>query len=145
MSPLEDASVPPIGAQAVRFALVGVVNTLIDLLLYGLLVMVGWPFLLANLASTTAGMTFGFFAHRRFSFRSGASVRRSAPRFVVTTGVGLWVVQPVVIWVTATLLVQLVGASPLTEVWVPKLLAICGGTVWNFLAYRLYVFVEREP
>lgn len=155
MSPLEDASVPPPAtslpgarregaAQAVRFAVVGVVNTLVDLLAYGLLVTVGWPFLLANLASTSAGMTLGFFAHRHFSFRSSASVRRSAPRFVVTTGVGLWAVQPLVIWATAAVLVHLAGASTLTEVWGPKVLAICVGMVWSFLAYRLYVFAERE-
>lgn len=127
-------------AQAGRFALVGVVNTLIDLVVYGVLVLLGWPFLLANLVSTSAGMSFGFVAHRRFSFRSTASVRQSAPRFVVTTGVGLWIVQPLVIWGIATVLVSVTEATAVTEVWLPKLVAIAAGMVWNFVIYRLYVF-----
>lgn len=128
--------------QAGRFALVGVVNTLIDLLLFAALSLVGWPLLLANLVSTTAGMTFGFFAHRSFSFRSAASVRESAPRFVVTTGFGLWVIHPIVIWVVGAVLVALFGASSISEVWLPKLAAIAAGMVWSFLAYRLFVFAE---
>lgn len=131
-------------AQAGRFALVGVVNTVIDLVVYGLLALAGWPFLLANLVSTSAGMSFGFVAHRRFSFRSTASVRQSAPRFVVTTGVGLWVVQPLVIWACAAALVATAGASALTEVWLPKLLAIAAGMVWNFVIYRVYVFAAPK-
>jgi putative flippase GtrA len=129
--------------QAGRFAIVGVVNTCIDLFLFAALSLAGWPLLLANLVSTTAGMTFGFFAHRSFSFRSTASVRESAPRFVVTTGLGLWAVQPLVIWVTGLLLVAALGASSVSEVWLPKLVAIAAGMVWNFVAYRLFVFVER--
>lgn len=130
--------------QAGRFAVVGVVNTLIDLLLFAALSLAGWPLLLANLVSTTAGMTFGFFAHRSFSFRSTATVRESAPRFVLTTGFGLWVIHPLVIWIGAAVLVAIFGDSSVTEVWLPKLAAIGAGMVWSFLAYRLFVFVERR-
>ena len=150
-----NAPVPPVppvpggagagrAGQMGRFALVGVVNTLIDLVLFGVLAMAGWPLLLANLVSTSAGMTFGYFAHRAFSFRSTASIRESAPRFVVTTLIGLWVVHPLVIWAGAGLLVPFAGASALTEVWLPKLAAVAAGMVWSFVVYRVYVFVEGE-
>ncbi|MFC6153485.1 GtrA family protein [Nocardioides yefusunii] len=141
----EPRAVPREGvAQAVRFALVGVVNTAIDLVIFGLLALTGWPVLLANLVSTSAGMAFGFFAHRSFSFRSTATVRESAPRFVLTTGVGLWLVQPLVILAGAAVLVALLGESSVTEVWMPKLAAIAAGMVWNFAIYRLYVFADRS-
>lgn len=145
-APASPGSPPQTGrvGQAGRFALVGVANTIIDLVLFGVLSLAGWPLLLANFASTSAGMTFGFFAHRSFSFRSTASVRESAPRFVLTTGIGLWAVQPVVIWVAASGLVAVWGESATAEVWLPKLAAIAAGMVWNFVAYRVYVFVERD-
>ncbi len=128
------------GSRAKRFAAVGVVNTLIDLGLYALLTSFGLGFILANFISTSAGMTFGFFAHRSYSFRSDAHLVRSALTFVATTGVGLWVVQPAIIWIAANGLTAVAGESALTEVWLPKLAAISVGLVWNFVLYQVVVF-----
>lgn len=127
--------------RARRFALVGVVNTVIDFVGFGLLAAVGLPLLVANFLSTTAGMTFGFFAHRTFSFRSEQPWHETAVPFLLTTATGLWIVQPVVIWLVGELLVTASGASgALVEVWIPKACAIGVALVWNFALYHLVVF-----
>ena len=109
--------------RARRFALVGVVNTAIDFVGFGLLAAGGLPLLLANFLSTTAGMTFGF----------------------LTTATGLWIVQPVVIWLVGDVLATVSGTDgALVEVWIPKACAIGVALVWNFALYHLVVFPAVE-
>ena len=131
--------------RARRFALVGVVNTAIDFVGFGLLAAGGLPLLLANFLSTTAGMTFGFFAHRAFSFRSEKPWRQTVLPFLLTTATGLWIVQPVVIWLVGDLLAAASGTDgALVEVWIPKACAIGVALVWNFALYHLVVFPAVE-
>jgi len=124
---------------------VGVVNTAIDFVGFGLLSAVGLPLLLANFVSTTAGMTFGFFAHRAFSFRSERPWRETVVPFLLVTATGLWVVQPLVIWLAGDLLGAATGTrTPLVDVWVPKACAIGVAMVWNFALYHSVVFSSKD-
>jgi putative flippase GtrA len=129
-------------SHAGRFALVGVVNTVIDLTVFGALSILGVPMLLANFVSTSAGMTFGFFAHRSYSFRSARPWHATVLSFVLATGSGLWVVQPLVIWAAGQVLGPALGESALTLVWIPKMCAIVVGLAYNFLLYRFVVFAD---
>lgn len=129
-----------------RFALVGVANTAIDFVGFGLLMAAGLPLLLANFLSTSAGLAFGFFAHSSFSFRSERPRRETAIPFLLTSAFALWVLQPLVIWSVAGLLAHLWDAGSLTSVWIPKACAIGLALVWNFSLYHFVVFrtAERE-
>ncbi len=132
---------PHTSGRARRFALVGVVNTAIDFVGFGLLSAVGVPLLLANFLSTSAGLTFGFFAHRTFSFRSERPWRETALPFLLVTAAGLWLVQPMVIWLVGDLLSAAWDTGgALAEVWIPKACAIGVALVWNFALYHLVVF-----
>lgn len=123
----------------------GIVNTAIDFVGFGLLSAVGLPLVLANFVSTTAGMTFGFFAHRTFSFRSERHWRETVVPFLVTTATGLWVVQPLVIWLVGDLLSAATGThTALVDVWLPKGCAIGVAVVWNFALYHLVVFSSKD-
>lgn len=130
------------GSRASRFAQVGVINTIIDFVLYWLLVSGGTQFVIANLLSTSAGMTFGFFAHRRYSFRSSSRIRDTVVPFVTVTATGLWLIQPFVIWLTSEALDAAVGATTLTQTWLPKACAIGVGLVWNYALYHFVVFAR---
>lgn len=122
-----------------RFAAVGVVNTLIDLglfmLLHDRLGIVG-----ANLASSSAGMTFSFLANGRFTFGAERLTLRHATLFLATTGTTMWVVQPLAI--TALLrAADAVGTYPgAPVVLIAKLLALGVSVGLNFLAYRYVVW-----
>lgn len=125
-----------------RFAVVGVVNTAIDFVLFGLLAMLGWPLLLANFVSTSAGMMFSFFVNRSWTFGSTRSIRSTLGPFVLVTAVCLWVIHPVVILLVGHLLNAVAGslAVELRHVWLPKAVAIGVGLVWNFSWYHRAVF-----
>lgn len=134
-----------LGAEVLRFGLVGVVNTGIDLGLYVLLHSVGTPLLLANLVSTTAGLTFSFVANRLFTFsaRPSGSAGRQLLLFVVCTGIGLWVIQPLVLIGMDRLLAG-VGAWGDLRTLLGKLVAIAFGMVWNWTVYNRIVFRTRR-
>lgn len=119
--------------RPLRFAAVGTVNTALDvtlfLLLSGALGLVG-----ANLVSTSAGMTFSFIANGLFTFGARRLTARDAAMFVGTTGLTMWVLQPLAI-------VAALGVG--YELWLAKVLAIGAGVVLNFAAYRLVVWPTR--
>lgn len=92
---------------------------------------------LANLVSTSAGMTFSFVVNGLFTFRAEKLTIRHAVTFLATTGVTMWAVQPVAIHL-------LLGVTD--QVLVAKLGSIAICLVLNFLAYRLVVWpVDSSP
>lgn len=112
-----------------RFAAVGVVNTAIDVALFTLL-HDHLGIVVANLISTSAGMLFSFTVNGLLVFDAGRLHWRHAVRFVATSGVSMWVLQPVLIH-----LLLVLGPAP-----VAKLVATAITVVVNFLAYRYLVW-----
>ncbi|MDT9594804.1 GtrA family protein [Nocardioides zeae] len=116
--------------RPVRFAAVGVLNTGIDVGLFWLL-HVPLGITLANLCSTSAGMAFSFVVNGLVTFEAQRLTLRQALLFVSTTGVVMWVFQPVVIHLL------LLVVDPVI---VAKVLAIGCSLVVNFAAYRFVVW-----
>ncbi len=113
-----------------RFAGVGVVNTLLDLGLF-LLLHDHLGIVLANFVSTSAGMTFSFVVNGLFTFQAGRLTLRHALLFVATTGLVMWAVQPLVIHGLL---------SVVDPILVVKVLSIGVSFVVNFAAYRYVVW-----
>jgi putative flippase GtrA len=118
------------GAAPLRFACVGIVNTLLDLALF-LLLRDELGIVAANFVSTSAGMTCSFVANGLFTFRAERLTLRHALLFVGTTGVTLWVVQPLVMYAVL---------GVVDALWLAKVLAIGACLALNFAAYRLVVW-----
>ena len=118
----------------VRFATVGVANTLIDLLLFWVLV-APLGILAANVVSTSVGMAFSFLANGRHTFRATEVTSQQAVAFVGTNAVTMWLLQPMVIGLAHGLLA--------TPVILAKGLALGTSVVTNFLLYRFVVWPER--
>ncbi|MEU4769275.1 GtrA family protein [Actinosynnema sp. NPDC023794] len=126
-----------------RFGVVGVVNTFVDLLGYLSLVLTGTPTFLANLISTSMGMALSFVLNRSFTFRTrSGDMRTQVPLFVLCTASGLWVVQPLAINVTVDLFG---GSTTLSAVTGPKLVGLAIGLVWNYVLYSKVVFRRLGP
>lgn len=118
----------------VRFACVGVLNTLIDLVLFWLL-QPALGILLANVVSTSGGMAFSFVVNGRHTFGAERATARQAVLFLATNALTMWVVQPLLIHTAYD-----VASLPLV---VAKVVALGGSVVGNFLLYRYVVW--RDP
>lgn len=129
--------------RARRFALVGVVNTLIDFGLFAVLTAAGVGVLPANTVSTSAGMAFSFFVNRAWSFRSERPARETVVPFLAVTLFGLWVLHPLVIWGTAAV-GRHYGYEGDEVLWLGKAAAIAVGLVWNFTWYDRVVFKQQR-
>ncbi|RKT52999.1 GtrA family protein [Saccharothrix australiensis] len=132
----------PALATKVRFGLVGVANTLVDVVSYTLLSLAGLPMFVANLLSTTAGMACSFTLNRSFTFRARTGdVRTQVVLFVLVTAFGLWVVQPILISLTSG---AFAGTHELVALVGPKLAALVFNLVWNYTLYNRLVFRQKE-
>jgi putative flippase GtrA len=117
-----------------RFAVVGLVNTAIDVALFALL-HAPLGIVAANFVSTSAGMTFSFLVNGRFSFGARRVTLRHAVLFVVTNGSTMWVLQP--------LLITLAHDALAIPLMIAKVGALSVSVVANFLLYRYVVWPER--
>jgi putative flippase GtrA len=122
------------GSVPLRFAVVGIVNTLLDITLF--MVLCGEiGTVAANLVSTSAGMTCSFVANGLFTFGVARLTVHDAVLFVATTGVLMWVLQPLVIH-------AVVGDSG--QLLLAKVAAVGICLVLNFAACRLVVWPGRD-
>ncbi|MDN5744144.1 MAG: GtrA family protein [Nocardioidaceae bacterium] len=132
-------------STAVRFAAVGICNTAIDTVLFVLLhEQLGITG--ANFVSSSAGMIFSFVVNGLFTFGAARLTVRHAVLFVASTGLVMWVAQPLLIhgwlWVLEQGPEVTVASMSAAEVhiWVAKLASIGCSLVLNFLAYRFVVW-----
>ena len=132
--------------QKVRFGAIGILNTAVDFGLYSVLSYFGGlPLIIANFISTSAGFLVSFFLNRKFTFDSKSERKlHEFFRFLATTLVGLWIIQPLIIYYCKTLF-TLFHFSGIWVVVLPKAVAILVGLVWNYLWYSRYVFVPKQP
>lgn len=127
-------------AEKLRFGLVGIVNTAIDVAILFVLVAFGLPTIVSNFFSTSTALIFSFFANKTFTFKHGGqNSTKQVILFFAITLFGLWVIQPLIIegitlflikWVSTKYIVLLLG----------KLIATVASLTWNYLMYRKFVF-----
>lgn len=125
-------------AAFLRYFVVGVGNSLLDLGLFSLFTVVaGITPLLANVASTTITICVSYVLNRLFVFRTSRSVRGTVVTFVAVTLGSALVIQSAVIWSVIAL-----GHATLPtmsdDLLAPtaKVCAMGAGMVSNFLGYR---------
>src|SRR5262245_6016251 len=126
---------PRLPRTVVRFATVGVANTLIDLVLFwALQAPIG--IVAANFVSTSAGMTFSFLANGRHTFGATRVTATQALAFLATNAFTMWLLQPLVIGIVHGL-----AGTPLL---VAKTVALATSVVTNFLLHRYVVWPDRR-
>ncbi len=151
--------------QVSRFAVVGVANTLVDYVIFVGLTKVFHLSLdsvwIAKVISGTVAMTLSFFLNRRWVFgaRGHAPVHHQAARFFTATAIGVYGIGVPVTQLFARVYqgpgrwlhdvlghLGLTSAAPsvFTEAFATKTaafaIATCCSMVFNFLAYRYWVF-----
>lgn len=130
-------AVLPLPWTAIRFALVGAANTVLDYAVFAILMTAaGTPVLLANAAGYGTGMVSSFLLNRSWTFRvrrDAAPLLRYLPRFAAFNLVGLGL---------STLVVALLVPA------VPPLAAKIAATgvtfAWNYWSSRRFVFTASR-
>ena len=129
--------------KLLRFALVGGINTAIDIgLLFGLTAL-GVPKLAANTVSTGTAFIFSFFANKSYTFRTQGNMRRQLVLFVIITLAGLWGLQNAVIFCISPILTSVIHTEPLVLL-LAKIIATGASLVWNYYLYDRVVFRTTE-
>ena len=134
-----------------RFATVGVLNTVIDFLLFGILTIgLGVQVALANTISYSAGIANSYAWNRNWTFSDRRSDRWAGEslKFVLANLGGLGV-NTAIVWLAVAGygassragLVDLPGAVVLP---CAKALALVGSTVFNYIAFHSWVFVDER-
>lgn len=124
-----------------RFGIIGVVNTALDFTLLLLLNSVGVNKYIANFISTSVAFIFSFFANRTFTFKSSGDAKRQFIPFLAVTLSGLWILQPIIIWLSTPLFHSL---NQDVSLLLAKLVATVASLVWNYLLYSRLVFRDGK-
>ena len=131
-------------AEKARFVLVGGANTALDFLVLFLLTFMGVDKFIANYFSTGFALIFSFFANKSFTFKNTSkNAKKQFILFLVITLVGLWVIQPLVIWGVSVLLAPYI-TNENANLFVAKIVATVASLTWNYLLYSRIVFKKTE-
>ena len=139
----------------VRFAAIGVINTVIDFALLNVFAhAIGLPRIPSNIISASVAMIFSFFANRHVVFGAkDGDARKQAMLFVLVTASSIYVIQNIVIYVLADLWTwpldtahDIIGILE-KDIFVTngaKAAATVASLVWNFLFYDRVVFKKGK-
>lgn len=141
--------------RVIRFACVGVINTLTDITILNTLVFAfGLKVLVANTISATISIVISYFWNYAIVFRREHKLSlKMFAKFVIVTGLSIVVVQSVIIYAVEHVLtinsIQAVvnlshAQAKFIQVNSAKALAVLMGMVWNFALYQLVVF-KKAP
>ena len=154
-------------SQATRFTIVGILNTLVDLVILNILLFLGFryafvflgqQFIIANIISVIVAMANSFILNRFWAFGSvkeKTNIFYELSKFLVVTVIGMLVINQLVFsgiyynmsWLTdffysIVTFVRLNAVFSLDFVKInsAKVIAIAVSLVWNFIGYKFFVF-----
>ena len=122
--------------QKIRFLLVGAFNTAVDFGLLFFLTSLGLAKIPSNMIATGVAFCFSFIANRKFTFKSNGKLARQATLFVGVTLFGLWIIQPIIILITDSLL----PVNGTYNLLIGKIIATIATLIWNYILYSKVVF-----
>lgn len=162
---MEKEKVSILGKQVGKFAIVGVINTIIDIAVLNFLVLVigfrnqiqilGIYFLVANFISVTIAMINSYIMNKYWTFQSKEkkNMIEEALKFFFITIIGMYVINQLVFnffntyWLWPTNLVinivhfiRIYSLDNFVSLNFAKVLAILASLIWNFIFYKLWVF-----
>ncbi len=119
--------------QAARFAMVGAVNTAVDLGLFSIFFYVlAWPLLLANAGGFTVAVCVSYFLNKTWTFADDSRGREALQRGLAFGAVALGglAIGSLAIWLAAQVLIPILA----------KIASIGVTFAWNFTVSRRWVF-----
>lgn len=130
------------------FSIIGVFNTILDIVIYTVLRSNGQSVLVSNIISVSIALIGSYLLNSRITFKAKKWTTLSFLGFLAVTLFGLWVLQTAVIYLIVDHL-KLLGTSWLTifgrkkglvKIVVPKILATGVTFIWNYIWYSKVIF-----
>lgn len=124
-----------------RFAAVGVINTVVDFgILMALVLMLQAPHTISNIISTGVAFMLSFVLNKNYTFKSkNANTKHQFILFAVVTLFGLWVIQSIIIALLVPLMLGFNLSNGLSTL-IAKIIASVVTLIWNFVLYKKIVF-----
>ncbi|WP_420266439.1 GtrA family protein [Candidatus Magnetominusculus dajiuhuensis] len=138
--------------QFIRFALIGVLNTFVDLLVLNVETLItgmktGTPYALQKGISFLFGVTCSYYLNKHWAFKHKSRHRQGLKfSLFMTVSVGGALINITVAALSVTYLRPMVNYEVLTaQVWVNigALLGTAVALAWNFFGYKFFVFKEQ--
>lgn len=151
--------------QVGKFAIVGVINTLIDIIILNsfvflgftaTLIIVGQKFLIANIISVAIAMINSFILNKQWTFKiEEGNIYSQIIKFFIITIIGMFVIHQIIFNALyyglpqiSNLIILIVHFLKLNSIFsdsfiilnFAKIIAIIGSLIWNFIGYKLIVF-----
>lgn len=131
--------------QLVRFGMVGLLNTLIDLGILNLLIFLtgvatGWQFSAFKGISFAVAITNSYFWNKFWTFRDRDKVGVGEISQFVAVGIGGFFVNVGVASFVVNAISPIGGASEMVWANVGAIFAVGFSLVWNFIGYKFIVF-----
>jgi putative flippase GtrA len=132
--------------KALSFGLVGIVNSLVDLVLFSIgKFLFGWPVLLANTASWVIAVSFSYVMNSKFTFAAESGRRLTWPAYTtfVLSGIFGFLANTATLFVVAKYIAPLFIADESLQITAGKVCAIFASFVVNFSLSHFVVFRRR--
>ena len=154
-----------LGKQIGKFTVVGIANTVIDITILNILVLVlhfntqiqifGFSYLVANFISVTIAMINSYLLNKYWTFKSKEkkNLTQEVIKFFFITIIGMYAIHQLVfnflniywLWPTHFIvnifhLIGVISLDNLISLNFAKFLAILVSLTWNFIFYKIWVF-----
>ena len=154
--------------QVGKFAIVGVINTLIDVVILNSLVFLGFTvvlmifgqkFLIANIISVAIAMINSFILNKQWTFKTeGGNIYKQVFQFLAITIIGMFIIHQIIFNALyyklpqiSNLIISIIHFLKLNSIFpdsfvalnFAKVIAIIGSLIWNFIGYKFIVFKNK--
>jgi putative flippase GtrA len=131
--------------RKLRFSLVSSISTAIDFTILLLLTSIfNLPLIGGNFISTSISFVFSFFASKKFAFKTpDHHIKHEAIKFVLVTLSGIWLLQPLLMWLLEPVIRDF-GVKGVLVIVIAKLIASLATFTWNYLFYTRLVFNKKN-
>ncbi|MBF0459235.1 MAG: GtrA family protein [Nitrospirae bacterium] len=138
--------------QFIRFALIGALNTLVDLLVLNIETVLtgmktGTPYALQKGISFLFGVACSYYFNKHWAFKDKSKERQGLKfSLFMTISVAGALINVATAALSVTYLSPLINYEPLTaQIWVNigALIGTAAALAWNFLGYKFFVFKEK--
>lgn len=141
-----------INLKFIIFVLVGIFNTLLDLVLYLIFYEKTRSIIVSNLIATSVAMISSYFLNARLTFKKDKLSLKKFILFILITAFGLWILQtgfillitPIINNISSSFFHLFGSHVDLIRAGLSKVLAIAVSFLWNFIWYDKVIFKNND-